>query len=64
VVEGGVGLEGSRIYVKLRTVDSQSDRKIWADTFDADVSELVAVNSRAAQSITAAILAQRPSSPP
>ena len=62
VVEGGVGLEGSRVYVKLRTVDARTDRKIWADAFDCDVSELVAVNSRAAQSITAAILAQHNSS--
>jgi TolB-like protein len=58
VVEGGVGLEGSRAYVKLRAVDSFTDRKVWADVFDCDVSELVAVNARAADSIAAAIVAE------
>lgn len=62
VVEGGVGLEGSRAYVKLRAVDSLTDRKVWADVFDCDVSELVAVNARAADSIAAAIVAELRSS--
>jgi TolB-like protein len=58
VVEGGVGLEGSRAYVKLRAIDSLTDRKVWADVFDCDVSELVAVNVRAADGIAAAIVAE------
>ena len=58
VVEGGVGLEGTRVYIKLRTVDSRTDRKIWADVFDCDVNNLVAVNVRAADNIAAAIAAQ------
>lgn len=58
VVEGGVGLEGSRAYVKLRAIDSLTDRKIWADVFDCDLSELVAVNARAADSIAAAIVTE------
>jgi adenylate cyclase len=58
VVEGGVGLQGSRAYVKLRAVDSLTDRKVWADVFDCDVSELVAVNARAADRIAAAIVAE------
>lgn len=58
VVEGGVGLEGSRAYVKLRAVDSLTDRKVWADVFDCDLSELVSVNARAADRIAAAIVAE------
>ena len=62
VVEGGVGLEGTRAYVKLRVVDSLSDRKAWADSFDFELSELVPVTTRAASSIAAAIEAERQSS--
>jgi TolB-like protein len=58
VVEGGVGVQGNRVYVKLRSVDSQTDRKIWADAFDCDVHDLVAVNARAADRIAAAIGAE------
>jgi TolB-like protein len=57
VVEGGVGVEGNRVYVKLRSVDSLTDRKIWADVFDCDVSGLVAANTQAADRIAAAIVA-------
>ena len=62
VVERGVGVQGSRAYVKLRAVDSLTDRKVWADVFDCDLSELVTVNARAADSIAAAIVAELPSS--
>ncbi|MBI1896244.1 MAG: hypothetical protein HYS04_06870 [Acidobacteria bacterium] len=59
VVEGGVGVEGSRAYVKLRVVDSRSDRKVWADVFDCDLSELVTASTRAADSMAAAIIVER-----
>ena len=55
VVEGGVGVQGSRVYVRLRAIDALTDRKVWADVFDCDSSELVAVNARAADSIAVAI---------
>jgi len=58
VVEGGVGLEGTRAYVKLRVVDSLSDRKAWADSYDFELSELVSANERVANSIAAAIEAR------
>ena len=43
------------MYVKLRAIDALTDRKVWADVFDCDLSELVAVNARAADSIAVAI---------
>jgi TolB-like protein len=55
VVEGGVGTEGTRAYLKLRAVDSLTDRKIWADVFDCELSEMVGANRRAAEGIAAAI---------
>lgn len=63
VVEGGVGVEGNRVYMKLRSVDSQTDRKIWADVFDCDLRDLVAVNAQAADRISAAITAELRSTP-
>jgi adenylate cyclase len=58
VVEGGVGMEGDRAYVKLRAVDASTDRKVWADVFDCDSRQIVAVSTRAAGSIASAIEAQ------
>lgn len=58
VVEGGVGMGGHRAYVKLRAVDASTDRKVWADVFDCDSREIVAVSTRAAGSIASEIEAQ------
>ena len=58
VVEGGVGMEGDRVYVKLRAVDASTDRKVWADVFDCDSREIVAVSTGAAGGIASAIEAQ------
>jgi len=58
IVEGGVGAEGTRIYLKLRAVDSLTDRKIWADVYDCELSQLVETNARAAAKIEAAIQSQ------
>jgi adenylate cyclase len=63
VVEGGVGIEGAHAYVKLRVVDSLSDRKAWADVFDCRLSELVPVSTRAADSIAEAIEVELRSQP-
>jgi len=62
VVEGGVGGQGSRAYVKLRAIDGLTDRKVWADVFDCDLSGVVVANARAAVSIAAAIVAELRSS--
>jgi TolB-like protein len=58
VVEGGVGAGAGRTYVKLRAIDSSTDRKVWADVFDFTPNDLVAVNTRAAGVIAAAIAAE------
>jgi TolB-like protein len=60
VVEGGVGSEGARIYVKLRAVDALTDRKIWADVYDCEPAQLVEVSARIAAKIEAAIQSQLP----
>jgi TolB-like protein len=58
VIEGGIGVEGDHAYIKLRAVDASTDRKVWADVFDCDSREIVAVSTRAAASIGSAIEAQ------
>lgn len=63
VVEGGLGTEGQRVYVKLRAVDSRTDRKIWADVYDCESGELIAVNVRAAAAIAKAIEAELAQAP-
>jgi TolB-like protein len=58
VVEGGVGQEGDHAILKLRVIDSQTDRKIWADVFDFMPQEPLAVTSRAANLIGSAIASE------
>lgn len=58
IIEGGVGVEEDRAYVKLRAVDSRTDRKVWADVFDCEQAALVSANVRAADQIAAAIEAE------
>jgi TolB-like protein len=60
VIEGGVGSEGSRIYVKLRAVDAETDRKIWADVYDCEPGQLAEVSAQVAAKIEAAIQSQLP----
>jgi TolB-like protein len=60
VVEGGVGTEGARIYVKLRAVDAFTDRKIWADVYDCEPSQLIEVTARVAAKIEDAIRSRLP----
>lgn len=55
VVEGGVGTHGQRAYIKLRTVDARTDRKVWADVLDCDVQQIVAAGTGAAKAISSAI---------
>ena len=55
VVEGGVGVGGNMVYVKLRAVDSLSDRKIWADVFDCEMKDMAERSARAAAAIAAAV---------
>jgi TolB-like protein len=58
IVEGGVGSEGTRIYVKLRAVDALTDRKIWADVYDYQLGQAIDGNARAAARIESAIKSQ------
>jgi TolB-like protein len=55
IIEGGVGVQGTHAYIKLRLVDSVTDRKVWADVHDCEVSELTAANAHAADRIAAAV---------
>jgi TolB-like protein len=59
VVEGGIGFQGTRAYVKLRVVDSQSDRKVWADVYDFEPPGLIQANTRIAAEIARSIAAAR-----
>ena len=55
VIEGGVGVQGDRVYIKLRAVDSGTDRKVWADSLDCDQKDVISTATRAAGQIAAAI---------
>ena len=56
VVEGGVGIEGDHVYLKVRAVDAKSDRKLWANAVDFSRGELVPACSKASESMAQAIM--------
>ena len=58
--------EGDQTYLKLRAIDSLTDRKVWADVFNFPANDLVAMSTRAANDISEAIkteIRNRESSP-
>lgn len=55
LVEGGLGVEGDRAFLKLRAVDAVGDRKIWADNFDTAVDDMMAAQTLAAKSLASAV---------
>lgn len=55
VVEGGMAFQRDRAMLKLRVVDSMSDQKVWADSFESDIDTLSAAQAKAAASIVTSI---------
>jgi TolB-like protein len=51
VVEGGVGVEGDEVLLKVSVVDAFADRKGWAESYTSDLGRLSAVHTQAAQAI-------------
>ena len=64
IVEGRVQLTGTQLWVEVRLVDAQRDRKIWVDDFAGDAADRRALERRVATAIGDVIAARFPATPP
>ncbi len=57
VLQGSVQRRREQLRVSAQLVDTRSDEQVWADTFDGDLSDTFAIQSRIAQAIVAQLQA-------
>ena len=55
VVEGTVTRAGNRLRITAQLIDARRDRHLWADEFDRDVTDVLAVQGEVADSIARAV---------
>jgi len=55
IVEGSLQRAGSRILVTVKLIEAATDRQIWADKFEGDLSDFFKVQSDVAQAIASRI---------
>src|SRR5437879_7677397 len=51
LVEGSVQRAGGRIRVSVQLIDARSDTHLWAERYDRDVADVIAIQSEIAQQI-------------
>jgi TolB-like protein/tetratricopeptide (TPR) repeat protein len=51
LVEGSVLMDGDRVRVTVQLVDAASDLSLWADTFERDVTDIIALQNEVARTI-------------
>jgi serine/threonine protein kinase/Flp pilus assembly protein TadD len=51
VLEGAVRREGNRVRVSTQLIDARSDKTIWADAYDRDLTDIFAIQSDISQTI-------------
>lgn len=55
VLAGAVRQEGGHVRISVQLVDARSDRQIWADSFDREVTDLFAIQEEIATAIAGAL---------
>src|SRR5207302_778684 len=55
IVEGSVQRAGNRMRVEAKLVDARSDRQLWAELYDRDLTDVFAIQSAVAQEIANAL---------
>ena len=58
IVEGSVRREGNRVRVTAQLIDARTDRHLWADAYDRDLTDVFAIQSAIAQDIVNALRAK------
>jgi adenylate cyclase len=55
VVEGSVRKAGSRVRISVQLIDAASDRHVWAERYDRDLSDIFAIQDEVTQAIVATL---------
>jgi TolB-like protein len=58
VIEGSVGRFGTRVRVTAQLIDADSDRHIWANSYDRDLDDILALQGEIAQSVAREVRAR------
>jgi TolB-like protein/Tfp pilus assembly protein PilF len=58
ILAGSVRRDGDRVRIVGRLVDTRSERQIWGDSYDREMSDIFAIQSDVAEQIAAALQAQ------
>ena len=57
IVEGSVQKIGNRVRVQAQLIEAATDRHLWAESYDRDLSDVFAIQSEVAQQIVSAVQA-------
>src|SRR5260370_28451219 len=57
VVEGTVRRDGNRVRITIRLVDARTDKALWSDSYDRDLTDIFAIQSEVAQRIAGKLAA-------
>src|SRR5208282_2207212 len=57
VLEGTVRREGNRVRITIRLVDARTDKAVWGECYDRDLTDIFAIQSEVAQTIASKLTA-------
>jgi serine/threonine protein kinase len=57
VVEGTVRRDGNRVRITIRLVDARTDKTLWSDSYDRDLTDIFAIQSEIAQAVASKLSA-------
>jgi len=55
ILEGSVRRGGNRVRITAQLIDTETDKNLWADTYDRDLDDIFAIQSDVAKKIAAAL---------
>ena len=58
VLEGTVRRDGNRVRITTELIDAETDKTLWSDSFDRDLTDIFAIQSEIAQTVVAKLSAR------
>ena len=58
ILEGSVQRDGNHVRVQAKLIDARTDRQIWADRYDRDLTDIFAIEAAVAEEIARALKAR------
>jgi TolB-like protein len=53
VLEGTVRRDGNRVRITTELIDAETDRTLWSESYDRDLTDIFAIQSEIAQKVVA-----------